>query len=144
MRQHVHMLCRITRIERKYTRVSSGVKLNPRVLPDLSRSVSRFSIRKQPAPRLRWTIGLDRFILFEYGARPRFVIRRDAEGGPELTNSRLVHYLRFLTLSAIRAIVAFHAGSQNHLRHGHVFDNNKHNNIHAKSRRAVSITNQQS
>jgi hypothetical protein len=52
------------------------------------------------------------------------------------------HYLRFLTLPINPGYIAIHAGSPQHLRHGHVFDNNKH--IHAKIRRAVSITNQQS
>jgi hypothetical protein len=54
------------------------------------------------------------------------------------------HYLRFLTLSINLDYIAIHAGSSKHLRHGHVFDNNKHKHIQAKIRRAVSVTNQQS
>jgi hypothetical protein len=40
--------------------------------------------------------------------------------------------------------VPFHAGPPEHLRYGHVFDNNKHTHIYAKIRRAVSVTKQQS
>jgi hypothetical protein len=53
------------------------------------------------------------------------------------------HYLRFLTLPINPGYSAIHAGSPQHLRHGHVFDNNKHKHIHAKIRRAVSVTKQQ-
>jgi hypothetical protein len=61
-----------------------------------------------------------------------------------IANYRLDHYLRFLTRAIIRAIVPFHAGSPEHYRRGHVLDNNRHMHTHAKIRRAVSITNQQS
>jgi hypothetical protein len=60
------------------------------------------------------------------------------------TARRSDHYLRFLTLPINPGYIAIHAGSPEDLRHGHVFDNNKHSHIRAKIRRAVSVTNQQS